>query len=153
MSARAGRDEVAGTRAGRGYAMGFLRDVVFGPEIQRYIERIESTFAPFGGEWLVHGTRPEVLEGPWSADVVLIGFPSIAAAREWYASPAYQDILDLRVENSRSCAVLLEGVPPGYRAADTVAAIMAERVGRPAVVPASGGESSGAPWAILGSNQ
>ena len=109
----------------RGYAVGHLEGVDFGPEIKAYMERIESTFEPFGGEWVVHGAIPEVLEGPWSADLVIIGFPSLAAARDWYASPAYQEILDLRGEHSDSRVLLLEGVPAGYRAADTIAKLAA----------------------------
>jgi uncharacterized protein (DUF1330 family) len=111
--------------AGRGYAVGHFERVDFGPEIRRYMECIESTFEPFGGEWVVHGTRPEVLEGPWSADLVIIGFPTLAAARDWYASPAYQQILELRDQHSDSRVVLLEGVPAGYRAADTIAKLAA----------------------------
>lgn len=69
----------------------------------------------------MHGIQPDVLEGLWPADLVIIGFPSLAAARDWYASPAYQDILELRTAHSDSRIVLLEGVPDGYRAADTIA--------------------------------
>lgn len=111
--------------AARGYAVGVLTDVEFGPDIRRYMERIEATFEVYGGEWLVHGTRPEVMEGPWTADVVIIGFPSIGAAREWFHSPGYQEIAGLRTAHSDSRVVLLEGVAPGYRAADTIAKLAA----------------------------
>ena len=104
----------------RGYAVAFLSGVRLGPEILRYIEQIEATFEPFGGEWVVHGTQPEIVEGPWSGDLVVIGFPSAAAARDWYASPAYQRILELRTRHSDSVALLVEGVPAGYRAEETV---------------------------------
>lgn len=119
-------DQVPMSGVARGYAVALLRDVDLGPEIKRYMERIESTFEPFGGEWVVHGTRPEVVDGPWASDLVVIGFPSIDAARDWYHSPAYQDILDLRINHADSSAVLVEGVPPGYRAADTVTTLFAE---------------------------
>lgn len=109
----------------RGYAVGHLRTVEFGPEVRRYMERIEATFEPFGGAWMVHGTQPEVMEGSWPGDLVIIGFPSVAAAREWYASPAYQEILDLRAKHSDSHVALLEGVSEGYRAADTIAKLIA----------------------------
>lgn len=105
----------------RAYAMAQLVEVDLGPEIRQYIEGVEATFEPFGGRWLVHGARPEVMEGPWTADVVVIEFPSMDQARAWYASPAYQAIVGLRTEHSDSRAVLVEGVPEGYRAADTVA--------------------------------
>lgn len=109
------------TQTSPAYAVAFLRDVELGPKIRRYMETIESTFVPFGGRWLVHGTQPEVLEGPWDANVVVIAFPSLQAGRDWYASPEYGEICELRTEYSDSQVVLLEGVPEGYRAADTVA--------------------------------
>lgn len=104
----------------RGYAVAMLQDVELGPQIQRYMEEIEATFEPFGGEWVVHGTTPEVVEGPWQGDVVIIGFPSMQAAKDWYHSAAYQQILGLRTAHARSQALLLEGVPQGYRAGETI---------------------------------
>ncbi|WP_127783645.1 DUF1330 domain-containing protein [Rhodococcus sp. X156] len=109
----------------RGYAVAFLEDVRFGPEIQRYLETIEATLQPFGGEWLVHGSPPEILEGSWSGALVVIGFPSLAAARAWYHSPAYQEILGLRTTNSVSRALVVEGVPAGYHPTDTLAKLLA----------------------------
>lgn len=105
----------------RGYAVGHIRDVDFGPDIKRYMETIESTFVPFGGSWVVHGAAPEVVEGEWEGDLVIIGFPSVDDARAWYFSRGYQAISKLRENNSTSSIVLLEGVPPGYQAIDTVA--------------------------------
>ncbi|HIY67188.1 MAG TPA: DUF1330 domain-containing protein [Candidatus Agrococcus pullicola] len=105
----------------RGFAVGHLRGVQLGAEIREYMERIESTFEPFGGQWLVHGTQPEVVEGAWSWDVVIIAFPSIEAARRWYFSDAYQRILELRSEHAESHVVLLESVRDDYRAAETIA--------------------------------
>lgn len=116
-------DPVPSDSAGPGYVVGHLRNVALGVEIQQYMESVESTFEPFDGQWLVHGngSQPEVLEGQWSADTVIIRFPSRAAARDWYWSPAYQDILDLRTQNAESEVMLLKGVPSGYKAADTIA--------------------------------
>ncbi|CAM3562888.1 DUF1330 domain-containing protein [Occultella aeris] len=109
----------------RGYAIAQLEDVEVGPEILEYMSRIESTFAPFGGEWLVHGTLPQVLEGHVPGNIVIIAFPSPDAAHRWYASPAYQEIVELRVAHSRSTLAVLTGVKPGYRAEATVAALRA----------------------------
>ncbi|EGD53513.1 DUF1330 domain-containing protein [Gordonia neofelifaecis] len=111
-----------------GYAVGYLENVDVGPEIIEYIVRIESTFEEFGGRWLVHGTQPEVVEGPLPGALVVIEFPSLAHARSWYESPAYQDIADLRVRHSDSRVALLEGVPHGYRAQRTADA-MNEAIG------------------------
>lgn len=103
------------------YAIAHLRDVQLNAEIVDYIKRIDETLIPFGGRFLIHGATPEVMEGPWEGDLVVIAFPDIAAARGWYASPGYQAILALRTENSRSAAIILDGVPDGYKATDFLA--------------------------------
>ncbi len=103
------------------YAIAHLRTVDFNDAITEYIARIDSTLEPFSGRFLIHGKQPEVIEEPWEGVVVLIGFPDLEAAHAWYASEAYQAILPLRTENSDSSAIIVEGVPEGYRAADLVA--------------------------------
>lgn len=103
------------------YAIAHLRDVELNAEIVDYIKRIDETLVPFGGRFLIHGVTPEVMEGPWEGDLVVIAFPDIAAARGWYESPAYLEILPLRTRNSRSTAIILDGVPDGYKATDFLA--------------------------------
>ncbi len=94
-----------------------LHDDVF-----TYIERIQDTMDPFGGRFLVHSTVPEVVEGPFEGVYVLIEFPDMDRARDWYESDAYQEILPLRTDNIEGTAVLLNGVPDGYDAAATARA-------------------------------
>ncbi len=48
---------------------------------------------------------------------MVIGFPDLDAARAWYDSPAYQEILPLRTRNSDGVTLLVDGVREGYRAA------------------------------------
>lgn len=108
------------------YAIAYLREVDLGPEIVEYIERIDATLAPFGGRFLVHGGPIVPVEGEWDGDVVIIEFPDRVSAEQWYASPAYQEILPLRTEHSRSMAGLLRGVPAGYRAVDKLAELVAD---------------------------
>lgn len=103
------------------YAIAHLRDVDRNAEIVDYIRRIDATLTPFGGHFLVHGATAEVIEEPWEGDLVIIGFPDLAAARAWYASPDYQEILPLRTRNSRGAAIIVEGAPQGYRAVDFLA--------------------------------
>lgn len=107
------------------YAVGLLHDVEMSPDIISYIEQIEETFQPFGGAWVVHGAEPDVLEGPFAASIVIISFPSAHCARAWYRSEAYQDLVRLRTAHSRSVIVLVDGVPDGYRAAETAAKLTA----------------------------
>jgi len=103
------------------YAIAHLQDVRFGAEIIDYIARIDGTLAPYDGQFLVHGATPEIVEGPWPGDLVIIAFPDMERARAWYDSPAYREILPLRTENSRGVTMLVKGVEPSYRASDFLA--------------------------------
>ena len=99
------------------YAIGLLEDLQFGPDIVDYLQRIDASLSPFEGQFLVHGTRPDVVEGAYAGDCVVIAFPSMAQAKAWYASPAYAALIPLRTRHSRSTVFFLEGLAPGYRAA------------------------------------
>jgi len=90
----------------------------FGPEIKQYLERIDATLAPHGGQYRVHGGPRVTLEGAWSGDVVMIEFPSMDHARAWYASEAYQAIRALRTRHTVGDVFLVEGVPEHHRATD-----------------------------------
>lgn len=117
----AGLDPLEGDSTMTAYAIAHLRDVDLNAEIADYIRRIDETLKPFAGRFLIHGVTPEVLEGPWDGDLVVIAFPDRDAAQAWYASPGYQAILPLRTRNSRSAAFIVEGAPEGYRATDFLA--------------------------------
>lgn len=92
------------------YAIGLLEDLQFGPDIVTYLQRIDATLEPYGGEFLVHGTRPELREGTFGGDCVVIRFPSMEQARAWYGSDAYAPLIPLRTQHSRSTVFLLEEV-------------------------------------------
>jgi uncharacterized protein (DUF1330 family) len=103
------------------YGVALLRDVRMGPAILEYLERIDATLAPYGGRFIVHGARPGMLEG--TADpgtMVVIEFPDRRHAEDWYASPAYQQILPLRTENSVSTVFIVDGVHAGHHATDVL---------------------------------
>ena len=106
------------------YAIGYLRDVRFGDDIIGYLERIDESFAPFGGEFLVHGGAMSPREGEWDGDIIIIRFPSSSAANRWYDCPAYQEILPLRTDNSEGIVTIVEGVLPGHRGVDKVAELL-----------------------------
>lgn len=110
------------------YAVAYLRDVDFNDEIVEYLRRIDATLDEFGGRFLVHGGTLHPREGEWNGDLVVVEFPGLDAAREWYDSPGYREILPLRTDNSRSMTAIVEGVPGGYRAARK----LEERVARAA---------------------
>jgi uncharacterized protein (DUF1330 family) len=87
------------------------------PEALTYLENVEATFAPYEGKWLVLDAEVEVLEGAWPGSVVLMEFPDLDAAKKWYYSPEYQEILRQRTDNAISDLVLVDAVDRGFTSA------------------------------------
>lgn len=103
-----------------GYAIGFLTDIAVNEDLRECTARLESTMSSLGGYWLVPGSPPEVCEGPWMDEMIIIAFPDLARARAWYESKAYQDLARLRTKNSTSWIALVEGVAPDHAASSTI---------------------------------
>lgn len=104
------------------YAVAHVREVFNpSPEIAEYLRRVSGTMDPFGGRFLVHDARIEVMEGNWPGGFILIEFPDQEAAHGWYDSSAYQEILPLRTRNIRMDIIFVDGVPEGYRADSAIA--------------------------------
>ena len=61
------------------YAIAYIRDLDFGPEIIEYIEKIDATLAPYGGRFIVHGGPIIPAEGEFEGDFVIIRFPDADA--------------------------------------------------------------------------
>jgi uncharacterized protein (DUF1330 family) len=103
------------------YAIASLRNPAPHPEVAEYIERIQATLDPYRGRFLVHGPQHEVKEGSWDGAVVVIAFPGINEARNWWNSPAYWQIVHLRSDHIEGDIILADGVPDGYDPAKTAA--------------------------------
>ncbi|GGO83084.1 DUF1330 domain-containing protein [Wenjunlia tyrosinilytica] len=99
------------------YAIAHLRTPNPHPEVLEYLERIQSTLDPFDGRFLVHGADVDVIEGEWPGTVVVLEFPGAEQAHDWYASPAYQEILRLRTDHIEGEAIIVQGVGPDHDSA------------------------------------
>ncbi|WP_328614646.1 DUF1330 domain-containing protein [Amycolatopsis sp. NBC_00355] len=108
------------------YGIAHLRPPeVLHEDVFEYLERIQATLDPYGGKFVVHGADVRVLEGEWPGALVVIGFPSVAVAHEWYDSPAYQAILRLRADHIPGDLVIVEGCGPDHDSAAMAAAMRA----------------------------
>jgi len=77
---------------------------------RRYQARFFEVMGPFKGRLLVADEAPQVLEGSWQRDkVVLIWFADEAAFREWESSEAYQRIARDRMAGADTVSLLLRG--------------------------------------------
>lgn len=65
------------------------------------------------GRYVIRGGAVQTLEGEAPKGyMVMIAFDSVARARDWYYSPAYQAIQPIRANSTRSRILLVEGVAP-----------------------------------------
>lgn len=80
-----------------------------------YLDKAWDTVAAHGGKVLARTSTIDVREsthGPgWKPiRVLIIEFPSMAAAQAWYESPEYQEILPIRLQNAKDNMVIVDGV-------------------------------------------
>ncbi|HEX2165634.1 MAG TPA: DUF1330 domain-containing protein, partial [Longimicrobiales bacterium] len=73
-----------------------------------YKKMVPPSIAKFGGRFIARGGPVEVLEGEWQPKrLVLVEFPTIEAAREWYASEDYRPARELRQATSNGDLIVI----------------------------------------------
>ena len=78
---------------------------------ERYRRMVLPSIEAYGGRFLVRGGPIETLEGSWRPPrLVILEFPDVARAREWWASPEYAGPKALRLATARSEMILVEGM-------------------------------------------
>jgi uncharacterized protein (DUF1330 family) len=76
-----------------------------------YTAQTPASIARHGGRWVVRGGATQVLEGDWHPGrVVVIEFPSLDAALEWFNSADYQELAAIRREASTARILVAEGI-------------------------------------------
>ena len=101
--ARAGRTSMAA------YVIVDL-DVTDPARYAEYRQRVPATVAAYGGRFLVRGGEHQVVEGNWHPRrLVVLEFPSLAKAREWYDSEEYREPKAMRLAASNANLVFVEG--------------------------------------------
>jgi uncharacterized protein (DUF1330 family) len=80
--------------------------------LQKYVEKIPETLAPFNHHYLVRGGKTQALEGEPPKRIVVIAFDSAEKARAWYDSPVYEAIKPIRQNSTKSRIFIAEGIVP-----------------------------------------
>jgi uncharacterized protein (DUF1330 family) len=76
----------------------------------RYAERFLPTIAPYGGRVLAAQDSPQVLEGTWPHErVVLLSFADRDAFTSWAESPEYREIVGDRLAATEGPVLLVDG--------------------------------------------
>jgi uncharacterized protein (DUF1330 family) len=77
-----------------------------------YIKDLSSQVERRGGRFLVASSEAKVVEGDWKPGrTVLLEFPTMEALKGWYESEEYRPLLELRLKNSSSHAIFVDGAP------------------------------------------
>lgn len=80
-------------------------------ELAEYRSRVVATLEPYGGRYLARGGDVDVVEGSWTpGQIVLVEFPDAAAARAWNDSAEYRAIAPLRIRNTDSKRLIVQGL-------------------------------------------
>jgi len=75
-----------------------------------YRRQVLATVTKYGGRFIARGGTVEPLEGGWTPKrCVVVEFPSMERAREWYRSPEYAPLIALRQKASRGKLILVDG--------------------------------------------
>ena len=85
---------------------------------ERYKKLAPPSIAQYGGKYLVRGGYTQTLEGTWSPTrFVVLEFPSVERARQWWDSPEYAEAKALRQSCTETEMLLVEGLPMAATAA------------------------------------
>ena len=77
---------------------------------EQYRRQVPDTIARHGGRYLVRGGPHQTLEGGWTpARLVVLEFPNLEQARQWYDSEDYREPKALRMKCALTDVVLVEG--------------------------------------------
>ena len=76
-----------------------------------YIQMSPESIHKYGGRFIARGGKVDVLEGTFQPKrMVLLEFPSVERAREWWASEEYRPARDLRQATSIGDLIVIEGL-------------------------------------------
>jgi uncharacterized protein (DUF1330 family) len=78
--------------------------------METYRKRAAASIEKYGGRYLVRGGASELMEGgPSPKALVLVEFPSMTIAKEWYHSPEYAEALKVRERALERRLIFVEG--------------------------------------------
>lgn len=80
-------------------------------QYEEYKKLTPASVTAFGGKFIVRGGTTETLEGDWKPGrIVVLEFPTLERAKEWWASAMYAPAKALRQRISATRMIVVEGV-------------------------------------------
>ena len=80
--------------------------------IETYRVMAQATIDQYGGRYIVRGGEVELIEGERdpARRFVIVEFPTMERAREWYGSPEYAEARKVRATALTRTLVFVEGI-------------------------------------------
>ncbi len=86
-------------------------DIKDADKFKDYMKATPPIIKQFGGKFLVRGGDFEICEGSWNPKrFVLVEFESMQKAKQFYNSPEYKSIKDLRQSSAYTEWIVVEGL-------------------------------------------
>jgi len=80
-------------------------------KMEEYVEQVKPVTESFGEKYVVSGGDVDLKEGAWGPTwPVLITFPTMQQAQDWYTSEAYRPLKELRESAGEFSAVFIKGI-------------------------------------------
>jgi uncharacterized protein (DUF1330 family) len=77
---------------------------------EEYKKMAAPTVAAYDGRYIVRGGTAETVEGSWvPGRVVVLEFPSLERAKEWWSSEMYEPAKELRHASANTEMILVQG--------------------------------------------
>jgi len=78
---------------------------------ETYRSLVPASVDAYGGRFIARGGATENLEGDWTPErIVVLEFPSLERARQWWSSPEYRDAKAIRMRAAQTRMIAIEGV-------------------------------------------
>jgi uncharacterized protein (DUF1330 family) len=80
------------------------------PEFMEYVEKIPAYLKRHKGKYLVEGVTPEVIEGDWFPNtIVVLEFNSTENAKQFISDPEVKELFKIRHHTTNSNLILVNG--------------------------------------------
>lgn len=80
-------------------------------EYEEYKKLTPAAIAAYGGKFIVRGGEAKSLEGDWQPErIVVLEFPSVERANEWWSSDEYSKAKAIRQRAAKTKMLVVEGI-------------------------------------------
>ena len=77
---------------------------------EEYKKLTPASIAAYDGKFIVRGGKTESLEGDWNPErIVVLEFPSVERAKEWWSSEMYAPAKAIRQRTAATKMLVVEG--------------------------------------------